>query len=332
MTLALQTFEIAYDEETLRLIRQRMRYGAAVFVLAYGAGWIFEYGSSPDRMGLYAVLFLLEALVCAAAAFTLGRARSRKAGIATALGAFMGISVLTTIYHVTAPGEIEVLTMALTFLLVGCMVPFPWGASAQAAAGVVGVLLCAFAVWQGVPEGTLPGLGPAALAFAAGLTVLRSHMVHEAIDYHLLAARSSSERHASRDALVHLHRALELQRDSGDAEREARILSQLAKTLPAVEGLTGADFASSFARAQLDRRQCRCPRGSHDARRSRRGDAGSGQRERCGKPGSRATRAIEHPRRSGGAGTRRAGDGRPVLPPGRLPCGARISRSRSRYR
>jgi len=77
----------------------------------------------------------------------------------------------------------------------------------------------------------------------------RSHMASEATDYHLMAARAAADRHASRDALAHLHRALDLQKAAGDEEREARILAELAKALPAVEGLTGADFATSFARA-----------------------------------------------------------------------------------
>ncbi|HYD50645.1 MAG TPA: AAA family ATPase [Terriglobales bacterium] len=77
-----------------------------------------------------------------------------------------------------------------------------------------------------------------------------SHKTMEAIDYYLTAGRAAAERHASRDALNYLHRAHELQKRSGGGEREAVILNQLAKTLPAVEGLTGADFAASFARAR----------------------------------------------------------------------------------
>lgn len=77
----------------------------------------------------------------------------------------------------------------------------------------------------------------------------RGHMASEATDYHMMAARAAGQRHASRDALAHFHRALDLQKAAGDEEREARILAELAKALPAVEGLTGSDFAASFARA-----------------------------------------------------------------------------------
>ena len=80
----------------------------------------------------------------------------------------------------------------------------------------------------------------------------RAHMLPEAIDYHRRAARYASQQHASSDALVHLHRALALQKDSGSggAEGEAAILSELGSTLPAVEGLTGSAFGALFARAR----------------------------------------------------------------------------------
>jgi len=77
----------------------------------------------------------------------------------------------------------------------------------------------------------------------------RGRIPSEAIDYHLMAARAAGERHASRDALVHLHRALDLQKATGDEEREAVILTRLATALPAVEGFSGPHFAASFARA-----------------------------------------------------------------------------------
>lgn len=170
-SVTLQTFDRAYANETVRLIRERMRYGAAVFLAAYGAAWIFEFGTNPERMGLYARLYFLEALVCAVSIFALERIRGRRAAVAVALGVFAVLSMLTTAYHVVAPGEIEVLTMALTFCVVGSMVLFPWGTIAQASATLIGLALCFFAVWQGVPARTLPGLGPAALFFASCLTI-----------------------------------------------------------------------------------------------------------------------------------------------------------------
>lgn len=77
------------------------------------------------------------------------------------------------------------------------------------------------------------------------------HPLYQRVLYDELApaARYASQQHSSSDALVHLHRALSLQKDSG-GEGEAAIPTELASTLPAVEGLTGGEFAALFARAR----------------------------------------------------------------------------------
>ncbi len=78
----------------------------------------------------------------------------------------------------------------------------------------------------------------------------RGNATTEAIDFHVLAADDAAGRHATKDAIAHLHRALALQNAATDPKREAQILQQLALTLPAVQGLTGADFPELFARAR----------------------------------------------------------------------------------
>lgn len=78
----------------------------------------------------------------------------------------------------------------------------------------------------------------------------RGQVTAEAIDYHVIAAGDAADRFATKDAIGHLHRALDLNDADADPRREAQILRQLALTLPAVQGVTGADFPALFARSR----------------------------------------------------------------------------------
>jgi len=74
----------------------------------------------------------------------------------------------------------------------------------------------------------------------------------QAVTYHLLAARASSERHASREAALHLRCALKLlPHTTNDREaREAEILRELGKVLPALQGFADPGLLALYMRAR----------------------------------------------------------------------------------
>jgi len=98
------------------------------------------------------------------------------------------------------------------------------------------------------------GFGERAIEMA---TVIADHFErggnHEqAVTYHLMAARASGERHASREAALHLRRALALlPGTASDREtREAAILAELGKVLPALHGFGDPALHELYIRAR----------------------------------------------------------------------------------
>ncbi len=79
----------------------------------------------------------------------------------------------------------------------------------------------------------------------------------QAVTYHLLAARVSSKRYASREAALHLRRALTLLPfTTNDRERrEAVILAELGKVLPALQGFGDPALHELYIRARTLRTQ-----------------------------------------------------------------------------
>ena len=73
----------------------------------------------------------------------------------------------------------------------------------------------------------------------------------QAVAHHRVAAEDSSRRHASREAALHLRRALALLPGLPDREaREATVLAELGKVLPALEGFGDPDVLALYLRAR----------------------------------------------------------------------------------
>lgn len=74
----------------------------------------------------------------------------------------------------------------------------------------------------------------------------------QAVTYRLMAARTSIERHASKEAALHLRRALALlpRAASDDDAREAEILTELGKVLPALQGFGDPELRELYMRAR----------------------------------------------------------------------------------
>lgn len=74
----------------------------------------------------------------------------------------------------------------------------------------------------------------------------------QAVTYRLMAARTSIQRHALKEAALHLQRALALlPRTASDRDvREAEILTELGKVLPALQGFGDPDLQALYMRAR----------------------------------------------------------------------------------
>lgn len=105
-----------------------------------------------------------------------------------------------------------------------------------------------------IGQALVAGFGERATEIA---TILADHFERggdneQAVTYHWMAARASSERHASREAALHLRRALALlpgtagNRDIGEAE----LLAELGKILPALQGFGDPALHELYIRAR----------------------------------------------------------------------------------
>lgn len=173
--------ERAYAEQTAAIVRARMPLATIGLLASFSLAWIFEHRVHPERDLLYGVILSLEACACLLAIAVTRSRRISPAGVtATALLTALTIIVLVTSYHVAAPGEAEVLCIALSYMNVGMMLLFPWGgwgqsfvALASFGAYVTGILL---GVPAAVPvELTVIGQGFIGILTCAGAAFMERH-------------------------------------------------------------------------------------------------------------------------------------------------------------
>jgi signal transduction histidine kinase len=86
------------------------------------------------------------------------------------------LAVLITSYHVAAPGELDVLLIALTYLIVGTMVLFPWGFRGQVTIGIAALLCFALAAVAGVPSIVPIGVEALGLLFIAAFSAAAARL------------------------------------------------------------------------------------------------------------------------------------------------------------
>ena len=166
-----------YGAETARIITTRLPYVATGFIATMASAWIFEHQAHPQRSFVYGTILLLETLTCLVAVLlTRWSAVSVRGRIDTVIAAMVTLAVLITSYHVTAPGELDVLLIALTYLIVGTMVLFPWGFRGQATVGVVGLVCFALAAGAGVPSVVSIGVEALGLVFIVAFSAAAARL------------------------------------------------------------------------------------------------------------------------------------------------------------
>lgn len=133
-----------YASDRARMVCRHLPFAAAAFLLTYAAVAVFEIWHTPQRLWLYAVIYLIGATACALVVRLTRRADvspSRAVTLTTLLG--MLLVANTSTYHILGRGEAEVLALGNLYLVIGFLTAFPLGGIPQlavAATAVIGLL------------------------------------------------------------------------------------------------------------------------------------------------------------------------------------------------
>jgi signal transduction histidine kinase len=197
-----------YARQTATTVSAALPWAAATFIATYAAVAVFELQLYPDRLGIYVSVMLLGALECA-----LGVALTRSSTLSPArclaITTVLGVMLIfnTTLYHVLAGGEAEVLALGNLYLMIGFLAAIPWGGWPQltvalAACGglIVGLLTTVDAsVSSGILLSGMASLG--GLSVAAAVLTDRYRYSFFLAQEQLQAAKDAAEKasHARRD-------------------------------------------------------------------------------------------------------------------------------------
>lgn len=234
----------AYDAETARVITTRLPYAVLGFILTMACAWIFEHQAHPERSLTYATVFFLEILVCGVLLLlTKWTAIPVRARIDLVIAAMAMLAALITSYHIFVPGELDVLLIALTYLIVGTMVLFPWGLRGQATIGAVSLIGFALAVIAGVPTIIPVGVEALGLVFITAFAGAAARLDERA--KRTLFVREAELREANQE----LHREI--------AERKkAEALIQEKAEISAALARVGKTLISALDQPALLERLC----------------------------------------------------------------------------
>jgi len=216
----------AYNAEIARIIAARFPFAALGFAVTMAAAWIFEHQVYPERSFAYGAVFLLELLVCfAALPVTRSSLVSARGLIDVMIATIATLGVLMTSYHVIAPGELAVLFIALTYLIVGTMVLFPWGLRAQSTIGAVCIVCFAVAAIAGVPSIVPIGIEALGLLFIAAFSSAAAQLDERA--RRTLFARDAALREANE----------ELRREVAERKKAEALIHEKAEIAAALAGV-----------------------------------------------------------------------------------------------
>ncbi len=178
-----------YAADTAETVRTHLPWAVLTFLATYAAVGVFEIRLWPERLSLYVGIYLLGALWCACAV-ALTRAPTvapRRSLIVTTL---LGVALVanTSMYHILARGEAEVLALGNVYLVIGFLTAFPWGGWPQ--------LAVATAAWGGLVLGLATtvdasvsgGILLSGMASLGGLSVA-SAVLTDRYRFHLFVAR-----------------------------------------------------------------------------------------------------------------------------------------------
>ncbi|MFQ5665997.1 MAG: ATP-binding protein [Candidatus Binatia bacterium] len=161
-----------YPAQIAHIVTARLPFAIVGFLLSFAFAWIVEDHAHPGRSTVYAIIYGLEAFLCGLGLVFARRAQARpRRCVNMTVLTVIGLVVLVTSYHIVVSGELEILGLALSYLIVGTMVLFPWGGQRQLV--VVGASLAMYcgAIGLGVGAITPIGLNVIGLAFIGSVTV-----------------------------------------------------------------------------------------------------------------------------------------------------------------
>jgi signal transduction histidine kinase len=215
----------AYTAERARVITTRLPYASLGFIATMACAWIFERQAHPERSFVYGIILLLEIVVCLLAIlFSRWSRLSDRSRIDAVVAAMVALAALITSYHITAPGELDVLLIALTYLVVGTMVLFPWGFRGQATIGAAAIVGFALAVVAGVPSIVPIGVEALGLTFIVAFSGAAARLDEHA--KRTLFAREIELREANEELR---HEVAERKRAEGLIQEKAEIAAALAR-------------------------------------------------------------------------------------------------------
>ena len=168
----------AYERLCRRVILARLRLGALIGLVGESAALAVNLLWAPDLLPERVAALCAQAAVSLAGLWfaTYRRASRRATALVAAYNIALGSILL---YQLTlSPTDIDALTAPVTWLMIGSMLFYPWGATAQGA--VSGVLLLAYGlvVWPHVEGGGMRGANLAlGLVIGAVLSVVGAFLL-----------------------------------------------------------------------------------------------------------------------------------------------------------
>jgi signal transduction histidine kinase len=163
-----------FAADTSRTIRARLLVGAVTFLAVIGLAATVELAANPARAPAYWIVFGMQAAAWGVAGVVVRR-RPASAVATTTVLALVLVGLITS-YHVVTGGQSEILVLALGYLIVGCLVLFPWGGRGQFPL-VAGTLVAyGLAMAAGVNRATPVGLNLLGLGTIGALTVAAAIM------------------------------------------------------------------------------------------------------------------------------------------------------------
>jgi signal transduction histidine kinase len=166
--------DCSYAAETAQLIAARLPLAAFAFLASLGGVWFIEHWVHPGRDRVYGVTYGLEVVVWLVGTIAVRRVAATNPARCTSIALACGMLqvILIAAYHIAAPGETEILGLALVYFTVGMMVLVPWGWWGQLILNAVQMIAFLTAVLCGVPSVTPVALHIIGLACISTTTIL----------------------------------------------------------------------------------------------------------------------------------------------------------------
>lgn len=162
-----------YAARIAATVRARLGYAIAAFPATLAATGLVELREHPDRIPAFLGLFVYSLLIGSAAILFVRRQGTSPRGVVGAVTGF-GVALIFggALYHIVAPGQLELFALALIFVMTGLLLLLSAGGWSQTAIAAAAVLAIMAAVGAGVPSVVQPGVVVIGVAILAVFTVV----------------------------------------------------------------------------------------------------------------------------------------------------------------